>query len=80
MTTTANGKMMFSGKAARNCARGWTRSATRGLGPFQTPIGTQTMVASVMSTMTRRVLSPMTFATSTQVSSVATKLAISQSA
>src|ERR1019366_9563678 len=53
MTITNTGKKRFAGKAARNCARGCARLAQAGRKPSQTPIGTQTKLASTMRTMTR---------------------------
>ena len=53
IATTANGKRTLAGKAARNCASGWTRSVQAGRSPIQTPTGTQISVASAISTMTR---------------------------
>ena len=53
IATTAKGKSTLAGKAARNCATGWTRSATAGRRPIQTPIGTQIRLATAISTTTR---------------------------
>src|ERR1700721_1000179 len=47
---TAIGNKRLAGKAARNYATGWTRVATRGRVPTQTPIGTQMMLASAINT------------------------------
>jgi hypothetical protein len=50
---TATGKSRFAGKAARNCATGWTIRASPGRRPTQTPIGTQITLATAISTSTR---------------------------
>jgi hypothetical protein len=41
MATTNTGNSRLAGKAARNCASGWTFSAKRDRRPTSTPIGTQ---------------------------------------
>ena len=51
LTVAPNSRL--TGKAARNWAIGWTVSAKRGLRPIHTLIGTQTRLASTMSTKTR---------------------------
>ena len=53
---TAIGNSTLAGNAARNCATGWTRAAQRGRRPIQTPIGTQTRLASAISTTTRSIV------------------------
>ncbi len=50
---TANGNSTLAGKAARNCATGWSRCDQTGLSPIHTPAGTQTRLASAISTITR---------------------------
>ncbi len=53
MSTTAAGNSTLAGKAARNWAKGWTRSVHAGLSPIHTPIGTQITLAMAISTSTR---------------------------
>ena len=53
MAMTKIGKNRLAGNAARNCAAGCARRAQVGRSPSQTPTGTQSAVASTMSTMTR---------------------------
>ena len=53
MPDTAMGNSRFAGKAASNCAIGCTMLAARGRSPTHTPIGTQTRLASAISTATR---------------------------
>src|SRR6202161_4344103 len=53
ITDTATGNSTLAGKAAKNCAMGCTTLANRGRVPTQIPIGTQTRVASAISTIMR---------------------------
>ncbi len=57
MAYTTSGNSRFAGKAARNCATGCTHCATRGRRPIHTPTGTQTRLASAISTTTRAMVS-----------------------
>ena len=54
MAITAKGNSTLAGNAARNCASGWTRSATAGLSPIHTPMGTQIRLATAIKITTRR--------------------------
>src|ERR1700686_1364289 len=66
MSETTTGKNRLAGNAARNCTTGWTRRASRGRKPIQTPTGTQTSAARAISTTTRsRVKKPSTTTCST---------------
>ena len=72
---TAKGNNTFAGKAARNCATGCNRSAQRGRRPIQTPMGTQTTLATAISKRTRTIVivaSPNTQSTSPSASDCAT--------
>ncbi len=53
MTMTNSGNSRLAGKAARNCATGCTKAAARGRRPIHTPSGSQTRLASAVSTATR---------------------------
>ena len=77
---TAMGNTTLAGKAARNCAAGWTRSAIAGRRPIQTEIGTQTRLAKASRTMTRTMVisvRPMLSSRSRQVSVEETKTMVS---
>ena len=53
MNSTTGGNSRLAGNAARNCASGCARRAQTGRSPSQTPIGTQSRLASTISTTTR---------------------------
>ena len=72
MNSTTGGNSRLAGNAARNCASGCARRAQTGRSPSQTPIGTQSRLASTIRIATRAsVNSPSTNAwrTSPQLSS-----------